>query len=138
MEYTKYLIKEYKYWELYLHLNQYPYIGRCYAWAKRTDANHFSDMTELEILEFKNNIVPDFENQLNSKFPSILRFNYTVMGNEAPHLHFHMIPRYEKDFIFMGVDCKDDKKDGNYAPYEKKKISDEVIEKLLVLLKKDI
>jgi diadenosine tetraphosphate (Ap4A) HIT family hydrolase len=135
MDYTKYLIKEYKYWELYLHINQYPYVGRCYAWAKRDEANHFSDMTDSELLEFKNDIIPYYENKLNYKFPSILRFNYSVMGNEAPHLHFHMIPRYEKDFTFMGIDFKDSKKNGNYAPYEKKKISNEVIDKILLLLK---
>jgi len=46
-EFERFKIREYNLWDLYMHENQYPYIGRCYAWAKR-DADSVVDMNKQE------------------------------------------------------------------------------------------
>jgi len=38
MHYSAFKIKTYDYWDLFLHKNQFSYIGRCYAAAIREDA----------------------------------------------------------------------------------------------------
>lgn len=48
MDYERFKIKVYQFWELFLHERQFPYLGRCYAWAKRGDAQKFTDMSPEE------------------------------------------------------------------------------------------
>ena len=51
LDYSEFKIKEYDFWDLFLHVNQYPYLGRCYAWAKREDADQITGIKSGELVE---------------------------------------------------------------------------------------
>ena len=90
-------IKEYKYWSLQIHQNQ-GYLGRCVIWCKREDALDLTQATKEEqdelfliINELKRSLLKSFNPDW---------FNYAFLGNEAKHLHGHVIPRYSKEVEF--------------------------------------
>lgn len=47
-----------QYWDLFLHKEQYPYLGRCYAWARCENADELLDMTPDERNELFDIIIP--------------------------------------------------------------------------------
>lgn len=134
MDYKKLLIKEYKYWEVYLNENQ-CYLGKVYIWAKRKDALDFFDMTKEEIEEYFK-IGKELKTALKKLFNPDL-YNYATLANVTPHLHTHLIPRYSSIREFSGIIFKDERWGENYAPYNKEfKIPEEVLEKIRISLKR--
>lgn len=90
--YERFLIKEFEHWKLYLHQNQ-AYLGRCYLWARREADVSLAGATTEEFLELRvlsQGIESVLGNLFNPNF-----FEYHQMGNEAPHLHVHIVPRYK-------------------------------------------
>ncbi|MBI2665981.1 HIT domain-containing protein [Candidatus Woesearchaeota archaeon] len=129
MDFSQFLLKTYLHWELYLHKNQFPYIGRCYAWARRAEADKISDMTVAEMEELFISVIPHWEHAVQQLYqPS--RTNLAILGNETPHLHAHLIPRYIVQKNFYGIAFQDPNPYGNYAPYPKKELSLEVLLKI--------
>ncbi len=136
MNYEKWLIKEYKYWGIYLHKNQY-YLGRVYIWAKRKDALDFFDMTKEEQEEYFK-IGKELKKALRKLFKPDL-YNYATLANISPHLHTHFIPRYKKLRKFEGVVFNDKRWGKNYAPYDYNfKISEDILIKIKNEMKKSL
>lgn len=127
-DYRQLKIKEFEFWNLQLHTNQFPYIGRSYAWCKR-DAKTVIDMNEQENAELFSKIIPQWWNAVRNLYHPELP-NVSCYGNEAKHLHWHMIPRFTGKKIFYGVEFEDINKGKNYAPYPKKEISLEILTKI--------
>jgi diadenosine tetraphosphate (Ap4A) HIT family hydrolase len=126
-DYEQLKIKIYSNWDLFLHENQYPYIGRCYAWAKRDNANLVTEMTVEERDEIFDYIIPAWHNSISEIFGKN-RPNIAILGNEAPHLHAHLIPRYQFKMPYCyGMKFEDPNPKGNYSPYEKKKLPLEIL-----------
>lgn len=128
MNYEKFLIKDFKHWAVYLHLNQY-YLGRVYIWAKRADSLDLFEISseekeELFIIGIK------LKEALGKLFsPDI--YNYVVQANVTPHLHMHFIPRYKSSRIFEGIEFKDERWGKNYAPYDYDfKVSEDILTKI--------
>jgi len=98
-DYSKDLIKDYKYWGVYIHKNQ-GILGRIYVWCKKEDALELPDATEEEQKElFK--ILKEMEIVLIKTFkPDMI--NYAFLGNATHHLHGHILPRYSKPVEFNG------------------------------------
>jgi len=94
-------LKEYNYWKLVLHEHQYPFIGRCVAWAKRENADLITDMNKEERDELFDNVIKDWERAVN-KLYSASRINMAILGNTIPHLHAHLVPRYKEPKKFHG------------------------------------
>ena len=117
-DFEKFKIREYNLWVLFLHKEQYPYIGRCYAWAKREDARSVSDMNLQESSELLV-IIHDWGYALHSLFGGGFWPNLAILGNETPHLHAHLIPRHRKPIEAHGIRFEDPNPNGNYAPYPK-------------------
>lgn len=44
-DFSKNLIKEYKYWTIYAHTNQ-SYLGRCVVWCKRDDTLNLTEQRQ--------------------------------------------------------------------------------------------
>jgi diadenosine tetraphosphate (Ap4A) HIT family hydrolase len=126
-------IKEFEFWNLQLHQNQFPYIGRCYAWCKRDNAKSALDMNEKENAELFSKIIPSWWNAVKALYDSE-RPNISCYGNEAPHLHWHLIPRFSGKRMFYSITFEDRNQKSNYAPYEKKEISLD----MLIKIKNDI
>ena len=136
-DFEKFKIKTYGFWDLYLHINQSPYLGRAYAWARRENADHLSDMNKEERDELFEKVFPAWETAVKSLFQHD-RSNLAILGNEAPHLHAHFIPRYSTPRIYKGIEFADPNPKGNYAPYEKKKLDLELLLEIKDKLKERI
>jgi len=131
--YQKLLIKEFDYWKIYLHENQF-YLGRCYLWANREDALDFFDMTNEEMREYMG-VGNSLRKVLRDVFNPDL-FNYATLANEARHLHTHIIPRYESPREFEGITFTDGNFGRNFAPYNRGfKIPEDVIIKIREAIK---
>lgn len=97
-DYSDHLIKEYVYWTLGVHPNQ-GYLGRCVVWCKRADAKQLTDATPEEQKELFH-VLYEAKHTLQQSFAPDW-FNYAFFGNEVPHLHGHLVPRYKKPVLFM-------------------------------------
>ncbi|MEK6899971.1 MAG: hypothetical protein AABX05_02495 [Nanoarchaeota archaeon] len=137
MDYDQFKIKEYENWDLFLHINQFPYLGRCYAWAKRQEAASLSDMNAGEVIELFGKIIPDWDKAIMELFQHD-KPNLAIYGNEAAHLHAHLIPRYNTPRIYHGITFTDLNPKGNYAPYPKQKIELETLLKIKEEIKKKL
>ncbi len=133
MDYEQFKIKRFGFWDLYLHKNQFPYLGRCYASAIREDVNVVTDMARAEAEELFSLVIPSWYKSVLELFGEF-RPNIAILGNEWPHLHAHLIPRFQYPKHFYGIDFIDPNPKGNYSPYPKRDISLEV----LVKIKEDI
>ena len=110
-DYSKFLIKTYKYWLINIHENQ-GNLGRCVVWCKRENALDLADATKEEQEELFMILYT-----LREASKSVLEpdwFNYAFLGNETRHLHGHFIPRYEKPKNFMGITFEDKLYGHNY------------------------
>ena len=110
-DFSKNLVKEYKYWEIYVHENQ-GYLGRCVVWCKRDDALDLADATPEEQSELFL-VLRDLREATKKVFQPDW-FNYSFLGNETRHLHGHFIPRYAKTKTFMDIVFEDKLYGHNY------------------------
>ena len=132
MDYEQWKIKQFNLWNLYLHKNQYPYLGRCYASAIRKDADIVTDMTKEESEELFSQIIPAWHKTITDLFGTS-RPNVALFGNEWNHLHAHLIPRFSSKEQY-GITFTDPNPKGNYAPYPKREIPKDI----LLQIKEDI
>jgi len=123
-DYSKQLIKEYKYWTLGVHSNQ-GYLGRCVLWCKREDANELTDATTTEQTELFM-ILQEARQALAKAFAPDW-FNYSFLGNEMPHLHCHIVPRYRQSVRFMNKVFEDVHFGHNYKTDASHITSEEVL-----------
>lgn len=103
-DFLKNVIKEYKYWTVYVYPNQ-GYLGRCIVWCKREDVLDLADATPEEQEELFL-VLRDLKEAAKKSFQPDW-FNYSFLGNETRHLHGHFIPRYAKPKTFMGTVFED-------------------------------
>ena len=137
MDYEQFKIKRFNFWDLYLHKNQFPYVGRCYASAIRENADLVTKMETAEAEELFFVVVPEW-NIAVSKLFGDSRPNVAILGNEWPHLHAHLIPRFHDTKQFYGIDFIDPNPEGNYSPYPKREISLDVLLKIKEDMKREI
>ncbi|MFO0703192.1 MAG: HIT domain-containing protein [Patescibacteria group bacterium] len=134
-DYSKQLVKDYKYWTLSVHSNQ-CYLGRCVVWCKRNDALDMADATPDEQKELFI-ILSELRSALTKAF-SPDWFNYGFLGNEMRHLHGHIVPRYSKPVTFKGVDFEDKLYGKHYRSDHAFKIPDEILFAIRDEIKKNI
>jgi len=103
-DFQKDLVKEYKFWSVYVHRNQ-DYLGRCVVWCKRDNALDLADSNldeQKELFLILKELREAAKRVFNPDW-----FNYSFLGNEVRHLHGHFVPRYAKSKTFMGTVFKD-------------------------------
>jgi diadenosine tetraphosphate (Ap4A) HIT family hydrolase len=133
MDYEQFKIKRFNLWELYLHKNQFPYLGRCYASAIRKSIDLVTEIETTESEELFSTVIPEWYKAVSKLFGEF-RPNVAILGNEWHHLHIHLIPRFYDSKTFYGIDFIDPNPKGNYSPYSKREISLDV----LLRIKEDI
>ena len=133
MDYEQLKIKRFALWDLYLHKGQFPFLGRCYASAIRDAADLVTDMTTRECNELFSLVIPSWHRAISELFGKS-RPNVAILGNEWPHLHAHLIPRFHDTKHFYKIDFIDPNPKGNYSPHPKKEISLDI----LLRIKEDI
>ncbi|MDD5433665.1 MAG: HIT domain-containing protein [Candidatus Pacebacteria bacterium] len=104
-DFSKNKIKDYNYWEVYVHENQ-SYLGRCVIWCKRENALDLTDAT-IEEQEELFIILKDLRQAIKKVFQTDW-FNYSFLGNSVRHLHCHLVPRYQEEKVFNGITFKDE------------------------------
>ena len=110
-DYSKFLIKDYRYWLINIHENQ-GNLGRCVVWCKRENALDMTDATPEEQAELFI-VIKELKNASYNLFQPDW-FNYAFLGNETRHLHGHFIPRYAKPKTFMDIVFEDKLYGHNY------------------------
>jgi diadenosine tetraphosphate (Ap4A) HIT family hydrolase len=136
-DYSKFLLREYHHWDLFLHKNQYPYLGRAYAWARREEAVEVKDMTTSEREELFDIVLPHWEMAMERNYGKF-KTNFAFFGNDTPHLHAHFIPRFNEVKRFYELEFIDPNPTGNYAPYPKREVSLEVLMRIKEDLKRSL
>ena len=132
-DYSKFLIKQYKHWGVYVHENQ-SYLGRCVVWCDRKDAIHLTDANKQEQDElFK--VLRELKTASEKAFGGDW-FNFSFLGNETHHLHGHFIPRYSTEKEFEGVIFKDELWGHNYQTDKSFVTPPDVLEKIRLKMKK--
>ncbi len=137
IDYTKYIIKDFIYWRVYLHMSQI-YLGRCYIALKRDgNLDPYTDTTEAERTELQSIIVKIQQALIKLYQPDM--FNYANLRNVWHHCHWHIIPRYKEQRVMNGQRFVDENWGKNYAPIRSDfHASDQLLNKmktdLLVLL----
>jgi diadenosine tetraphosphate (Ap4A) HIT family hydrolase len=134
-DYSKYEIKDYEYWTVYVHANQ-GYLGRCYVWCKREDALDLPDATNEEQQELFI-ILRGLEQAILNVFKADM-LNYAFLGNETHHLHGHVIPRYSNPFDFEGVTFVDNNWGHNYNTDKDFTTSPELLQSVMTKLKENL
>lgn len=99
-EYADNIVKEYKYWTLYVNGDQ-GFLGRCVVWCKREDALDLALATPEEQKELFE-ILRVLRDGVAKEFGATW-FNYSFLGNVDRHLHGHFFPRYQQPVTFNGV-----------------------------------
>ena len=130
-DYSKFLVKKYRYWTLNVHENQ-GYLGRCVVWCDREDAHKLTDAT-IEEREELFAILKELQNASVKTFGSDW-FNFAFLGNGTPHLHCHFIPRYSKEKEFVEMVFKDERWGHNYRTDHSFVTPPEVLEKIRATL----
>ncbi len=134
-DFSKYKIKSYKHWGVYIYENQ-GYLGRCVVWCEREDALDLADATPDEREELFVVLRELKETSQKSFNPDW--FNYAFLGNETRHLHGHFIPRYSSKRKFSGVTFKDERWGHNYRTDRNFKTPEDVLEKIRTKIKENI
>ncbi len=134
-------IFETKYWEVYLNPDQY-YLGRSAVVAKR-DVGSLSDLKEEEWLDFAA-LVKKFESTLKKAFEATM-FNWACLMNDAyqndppaPHVHWHLRPRYKKSVEFAGIKFEDKEFGHHYARSTDSQVPEEVFQKIVWRIKESL
>ena len=103
-DFSKYLVKDYRHWSVYVNQNQ-GYLGRCIVWCKREsalDLTHITKAEQNELHDILKLLVRATTNAFHSDW-----YNYAFLGNEIRHLHCHFIPRYSSSRTFQGMVFED-------------------------------
>jgi len=126
------IIREYRYWTLFLNTKQKPYVGRCYAWFRDSDLRRgeglrLDELPVAAIIEYSCRIFPDVVRACKAlgyateKYGQEFLLNTCYLANEKSHnhhMHVHYIPRSANPVTLHDIDltCNDLRWGHNYTP----------------------
>lgn len=132
------LLMETHYWQVVLHENQY-YLGRCTVVLRR----HCPSLSELRVEEWADLkvIIGSLETALRGLFGAE-PFNWACLMNggyradpPAPHVHFHLWPRYRQAARFRELIFEDNEFGKHYDPGGRRLLPKEIHAELVALLR---
>jgi diadenosine tetraphosphate (Ap4A) HIT family hydrolase len=125
------LIAEYRHWLVLLRPAQ-PTLGALVLAAK-SDALAFSDLPQSAFAELWD-VTADIEAALQRAI-GFERINYMMLMMVDPHVHFHVLPRYEGSRAAEGMEIADAGWPGVAALSEAHKLDSGEVERLVAWLK---
>lgn len=133
---SPYVIHEGNAWNVILHRDNQSYLGRSIVYLKSRIIDDPLSLTQEERDELWLEILPRLAKALAAAFRPD-RINYSHLANAEHFVHWHIIPRYEKEPTreFAGELFKDEKVGGHYAPAPLKKIAPEVMQQIYLAIK---
>ncbi len=132
------LLMETTYWQVELGYNQY-YLGRCVVVLKR----HSPSLSELRVEEWGELkvVIERLESALRDLFGAE-PFNWSCLMNAgyhtdppAPHVHFHLWPRYRQAVQFCGLTFEDNEFGTHYDHAGQRSLPKEIRAELVKLLR---
>jgi len=131
-----YLFYEGKFWNVILNDNQ-SYLGRSIVYLKSRYIEDLLQMDREEWEELWFDILPRLVAALKKAFQPD-RINYSHLANFTHHVHWHIVPRYEKNPIreFAGEVFKDAKVGSHYAGAPDKNCLPKIMNKICDEIKK--
>ena len=115
------------YWVVALAPNQ-GYLGRCYVTLKQHKGD-LSSLSDKEWLDFADTS-RRMEKALKSAF-NATPFNWSCLMNNAyqheppqPHVHWHLLPRYEKSVKLNGLEFTDPQFGHHYDRDQRRSVDD--------------
>lgn len=135
---SQYPIYDGKFWGVILNRDGQTYLGRSIVYLK----NRFIDdpllLTKEEREELWTEILPKLASALKKAFKPD-RINYSHLANSTHHVHWHIVPRYEKNSVrkFADETFKDERAGHNYTPEVKKTVSKKIMEKICMEIRKN-
>lgn len=126
-------LKEYNYWVLYLSDSH-----QCLGWSNimlKRHIENFEDLKSDELIELKK-IVKEWKDAMK-KFSNPDWFNLMHLCNGRKHLHFQLVPRYEKKRVYLNKTFID-KDYGHMLKERIKEEKDDFLEKLAEEIRKKI
>ncbi len=135
---SPYPIYEGRAWNVILHRDNQSFLGRSIVYFKSRVIDDPTLLTAEEHGELWNEIFPRLVKALNKSFQPD-RINYCHLANIEHFVHWHVIPRYEKNPLrqFEGETFKDDLPGKNCFPAPAKQTSPEVMAKIHKTLKEN-
>jgi diadenosine tetraphosphate (Ap4A) HIT family hydrolase len=110
------LVGDFPLWGVFAH-DQQSYLGRTYiALVREGDVDPVVDTTPEEREQL--HIIKVGLHAVLAELYHPDRLNYAILGNEWPHLHEHVIPRYQTPREVGGVTFIDHNWGKNYTPYD--------------------
>ena len=133
-QYKEQFIKEYKFWNLILNINQY-YLGRIIISLKEHKEDFLDSIKEEreELFEIIKEITATLEKVFNPDM-----FNYAILMNQDRHLHVHFISRYKDERIFENIRFRDENWGHNPFSQNKFQISKMVFNKIKEKIKDNL
>src|SRR3989338_2844845 len=140
IKYNPWVLKEYKYWTLLLHDDQW-YLGRAYVWLVREGGmQRFSELENPEYIEMKM-VMQEYEQVLENLYNTDF-MNYAWLANmfveHGGHGHLHLIPRYRNERIFAGTTFIDGRWGKNYSPSEEFKPAENILIQIRDAIKNEL
>jgi len=124
------LIYEGKSWNVILHDNQ-SYFGRCIVYLTRPleDPLHVRPDENQELWYY---ILPRLAKALRQKPFEADRINYAHLANMEHFVHWHVVPRYEKEpyRFFANTGFGDHRVGKHYAPEPERRFSGQVMSQI--------
>lgn len=137
-EFQEFVLKSYQNWEIQLFRDDQYYIGRTAVVLKNRHIENMVELTQDEREELFDLVLPDLVDALDTAF-SPDHYNYTSLGNDCRHLHFHVIPRYKTPVTFAGQEFEDEYWNQTYSQeYEKIRLNSTQESKLKNVLKENL
>jgi diadenosine tetraphosphate (Ap4A) HIT family hydrolase len=138
--YTKWIIKEYKYWTLLLNDDQ-RYLGRAYVWLVREGGmQRFSEVSDDEYSELRI-VMYEYEQVLKELWnPDFMNYAWlaNLISEHGGHGHLHLTPRYKDTRAFASIKFTDGRWGKNFSPSEEFKPSEEILVQILHAVKEKI
>ncbi len=128
---SPYLIYEGRSWNVILHRDNQSYLGRSIVYLKSRVTDDPLSLTSDEKEELWGELLPRLAKALGKAFHPD-RLNYSHLANAEHFVHWHIVPRYEKNPTreFAGEIFKDERVGRHYAPIPAKAVSVEVMRKI--------
>ncbi len=133
---SPYVIYEGVFWNIILHRDNQSYLGRSIVYLKNRVIDDPLLLTQQEREELWVDLLPRLASALKASFHPD-RINYSHLANIEHFVHWHIIPRYEKDpkREFDGEIFEDERVGGHWAPAPKKEIPQETMGKIYLTIK---
>ena len=84
----------------------------------------FSELSDDEAVEIMQAIKKTEKAMIEFLKPD--KINIAALGNMVPHLHIHMIPRYENDPWWPGANFCEKQREYNYPHFDEKKYKEAI------------